>query len=59
MRQAGYPLRLLGLSLSYRLPPFPVSPLGTPAAVATRLQPSARLEAPTVTMNTISQRPTK
>ncbi len=32
MRQASYPLRLLGLSLSYRLPPFPVSPLGTPAA---------------------------
>jgi hypothetical protein len=29
--QARYPLRLLGLSLSYNLPPFPVSPLGTVA----------------------------
>ena len=32
MLQARYPLRLLGLSLSYPLPPFPVSPLGRPAA---------------------------
>ncbi len=29
MRQARYPLRLLGLSLSYQLPPFPVSSLGS------------------------------
>jgi FtsX-like permease family protein len=29
--QARYPLRLLGLSLSYRLPPFPVAALGTAA----------------------------
>jgi hypothetical protein len=29
--QARYPLRLLGLSLSYRLPPFPVSSLGIAA----------------------------
>jgi hypothetical protein len=31
-RQARYPLRLLGLSLSYQLPPFPVASLGTAAA---------------------------
>jgi len=30
--QARYPLRLLGLSLSYQLPRFPVSPLGMPAS---------------------------
>lgn len=45
--QARYPLRLLGLSLSYQLPRFPLSALGTPAA--SRVQ--ARIAAARATLD--------
>ena len=45
--QARYPLRLLGLSLSYQLPPFPVPSLGTAAAA----QVQARIAAARATLD--------
>jgi hypothetical protein len=39
--QTRYPLRLLGLSLSYELPPFPVSSLGTVAGKRTQARIAA------------------
>jgi hypothetical protein len=39
--RARYPLRLLGLSLSYKLPPFPLSPLGAVAGKRTQARIAA------------------
>ena len=53
--QARYPLRLLGLSLSYKLPPFPVPSLGM--AAAEHVQPRIAAARATLDVRTLAVSP--